>query len=241
MSIPGNSNKYPGKFNQPVALFKEVMSLFGNAFSTNGQVKTKLVGDDVHGAGDLEASLIAVPGFGNSQLVSLTQNDHSTQSVQQVDYAHHEIHEGSHFYIRGWSDVAVTTTDFLVRTADTTKWCHTVWDFATEGEFEFELFEDTVVSADGTSIAAFNNNRNSSKVATLQAFASPTVTTPGTSIWMGKTGTGRNAGGDNRADSELVLKQGTDYLFRFTKVGAGTLWLDYEFSWYEHTNKAPIT
>jgi hypothetical protein len=163
--------------------------------------------------------------------------DASTEALMTLDYEHHEIHAGSHFTIRGWQDITAATTDFLVITPDTTKWMHIIWSFATEAEFEFYLYEAPTTTADGTPITGYNNNRNSATAPTLMAYSAPTVTVVGTNIWSGKTGAGKLAGGESRNESELVLKQNTKYLFRFLKIAAGTVWLDYDFKWYEHTDR----
>ena len=39
--------------------------------------------------------------------------DASTNSLQTVDYAHHEIHSGSHYYIQGYTELASSATLYV--------------------------------------------------------------------------------------------------------------------------------
>ena len=163
--------------------------------------------------------------------------DPATGAGKCVEYGHAETHSGSHFFIKDYQDVSAGTLDFLFITPDTTKWAHALWFFAGEGEFNLDLYIDATVSANGTGITPINRNGNSGTAATVAAYSGPTVSTTGTKIWGAKFGAGRTAGGLIRENSEYIGEQNTIYLFRATKVGAGTLWLDYLFDWYEHTNK----
>ena len=51
--------------------------------------------------------------------------DLSTNSLQIVDYPHHEIHGGSHFYLEGYATLGVAGTLFVkLVTPDLGKWSH---------------------------------------------------------------------------------------------------------------------
>lgn len=167
--------------------------------------------------------------------------DSATNAVNTVDYAHHEIHSGSH-YKAGRQDTTLATSDtieLLFTTSDTTKWAHWVLTSQSTGECVVELYEDTVTSADGTAITPTNRNRNSANTATVVVTHTPTITSDGTKLvekWLGSTGFKEDTGGETRGNSELVLKQNTKYLLRLTAVGDGIKGA-VGGDWYEHTNK----
>jgi hypothetical protein len=170
--------------------------------------------------------------------VAPLKSDASTASLMIIDYAHHEIHSGSHYFVSGTVDVvgAATNQDILVVTPNSTKWAHMLWTLEAEDEFVFYLYEDTTTSADGSAATEINNNRNSANTADVVVTTGPTVTGVGTLIDSATIGAAKTIGSDSR-DKELILKSNTKYLFRFTKTNAGTHWLNYKLSWYEHTNK----
>jgi len=165
--------------------------------------------------------------------------DSATDALLTVDYDHHEIHSGGHFFVEGWQDVdgAATVVDFLWVVPNTAKWPHALWELAGEAEFTLSLYEGVTTSNDGTPVTIFNSNRNlTTKVATVTAFSAPTVTNTGTLILTDIMGAARSSGSTAR-NHEFIGKQNTKYLFRITKSAAGTHWLKYAFRWYEHTNK----
>jgi len=165
--------------------------------------------------------------------------DSSTNSLQVIDYSHHEIHSASHYNRKNWLDItgAGTTVDFLIVTPDTTKWAHLVYEFAGEAEFTLTAYEATTTSADGTPLSTFNNQRNSANTAGVTLYSGPTVTDVGDEIWATKIGSSRNDTEGSRNDDEWVLKQNTKYLLRVVKVATGTHWFAYNLEWYEHTDK----
>ena len=53
--------------------------------------------------------------------------DSSTLAVPVLTYSHHEIHGGSSFFIREFTDVANDADrEYIIATPNTTKWCHFV-------------------------------------------------------------------------------------------------------------------
>lgn len=54
---------------------------------------------------------------GNSSL------DSATAAIMIVNYEHHEIHSGSHYFVRGYQDISINNVlDFTWLMPDTTKW-----------------------------------------------------------------------------------------------------------------------
>jgi len=162
--------------------------------------------------------------------------DRSSRAMETIDYRHHEIHNGNHFFVQGQTDVtgAATNFDVLIIVPNTTSWPHAFFHIRTEDEFVIVLYEGTTVSANGVALAEVDNNRNTANTAGGTTFFGPTVTTTGTSILSSKTGSAGSFGGQSQLEYEIILAQNTNYLFRLTKSGAGTHWIDFKLEWYEH-------
>lgn len=167
--------------------------------------------------------------------------DASTHTLQTIDYAHHEIHSGSHFKA-GYQDTTMATADtieLLFVTPDTTEWAHWVLTAQATGAVVVELYEDTEVSANGTAVGVRNRNRNVSGGNTTLVYHTPTITADGTKLvekWVGSEGWKEDLSGSTRGNSEFMLKQGSNYLIRLTAVSddiKGAVGGD----WYEHTDK----
>jgi len=173
-------------------------------------------------------------GAGNVDEVRM---DASTNALITVIQAHHEIHEGDHYFVKGWLDLSNGQVfDFLATTPNTTKWAHMLVNFNSEAEADVEIFEGATTSADGTSVTELNRNRNSANSAGLVITHTPTVTGTGTSVATYKLGSGKQTGGEARANGEMVLKQNTKYIIRITNDTTSNNWFDYIADWYEHTN-----
>jgi len=168
------------------------------------------------------------------------KTDDMTNALTVIDYAHHEIHSGSHFKA-GYQDTVMATNDeinILFITPDTLKWAHFELTAQATGAVIIDFYEDAVVSANGTLVTAWNRNRNSTKVNTVLVYHTPTVTTNGTKIsskWVGNEGFKDSVGGEARGEAEFILKQNTKYLIKLTAVSnniKGAVGGD----WYEHTD-----
>jgi len=167
--------------------------------------------------------------------------DTSTHTLQTIDYAHHEIHAGSHFKA-GYQDTSMATNDIITLmfvTPDTARWSHWVLTGQATGAVVIQLFEGADATG-GTAVTVVNRNRNISGTAnTTLVYHTPTVTTDGTKIvekWIGNEGFKEDVGGEARGSSELILKQNTKYLIRLTAVSNGIKGA-IGGDWYEHTDK----
>lgn len=173
--------------------------------------------------------------------------DASTHSIQIIDYAHHEVHSGSFYYVKGQAELdgAGDTLDFLYVVPNTNKWPHAQWDIDGEAEFTLSLYEGVVTSNDGGAVTIFNANRNSANSPGVAAYSGPTLNSGalgdggdgGNLVWEGKIGSGRNATTNRETAYEFIAKQNTKYWFRISKEASGVHWVDYDFNWYEHTDK----
>ena len=172
--------------------------------------------------------------------------DSTTWALNVIDYAHHEIHSGSHFKA-GYQDASMATGDtisLVVVTPNTTKYAHWKLTSQSTGEAIIQVFEACTATDSGTSVTVWNRNRNSSKTNTVLVGHTPTLGTPiatarGTKMverWIGGTGFKEDSGGEHRGDNEFILKANTKYLVLGIAVGDG-IKVAIGCDWYEHTDK----
>jgi len=181
-----------------------------------------------------------------------------TWARKVIDYAHHEIHGGSHYTItHGVANIgAATSPDDAITitftTPNTAKWAHMVVLFNAVGGALCRIREagSGGGSATGT-ITCKNNNRNSSNTSGLidiegspsagQVSYDAGLDTGGTLLvdeYIGGATTNQNkagGGAESGARYEWVLKQGTRY--QISIVSAASVAASIVLHWYEHTNK----
>lgn len=172
----------------------------------------------------------------------MSRRDNSTLADLGIDYPHHEIHDGWHFFYESYSALEDTdAVDIAVQTADSKKWLHFVWQVLSKGEITFQVYEGSTITWDGTNLVARNNNRNSANVSSLVEFQEgPTVTAVGTLLAEAVVGSASNPNqgipGGGERNNEVILAQDTVYLFRITSGVNGNI-ASYLAEWYEHTDK----
>ena len=172
--------------------------------------------------------------------------DGISNAIRTIDYSHHEIHDGSHFYIKGFTTLGNDPgVDDILRvtltTPDTGSWAHFVWSIRSTGILEISLEEaPSGGMANGSPVTPLNNNRNSTKTSGIVISSGTDVATnPGTELDKDKWGVAGfkdDAGGGAARTDELILKQNTIYLRTFTSSTAANI-VQFKASWYEHTNR----
>jgi len=198
---------------------------------------------------------------GKHILIDLSGNvaklDSATNTMQVMEYEHHEIHDGNsfvaHFDNTTSSDDDHRTAIGIVTSA-TTKWMHVIVSVIASSAAEFSLFEDPTINNDvGTQATIYNRDRNSDKESlTTDVSATPEANkfetyieanlatlTGGTLIehTLLAGGEGKKAiGGSSRGSQEFILKQGTKYVFELKNIGATENRHEIHLDWYEHTN-----
>ncbi len=167
--------------------------------------------------------------------------DTSTRTLQTIDYAHHEIHGGSHYYIQGYIELNDTDTFYMkMVTPNTTKWSHFIFHIQSTGICSSTLDEDaTGGMTGGALVIPINNNRNSAKTSGMVLIGGVTACTGYTTRlendkW-GADGFKENIGGGSGRNDELILKQNTVYCRSFVS-GANDNIIQFKASWYEHEN-----
>ena len=173
--------------------------------------------------------------------------DESTRSIQTIEYEHHEIHAGSHFFVDSFLDIpgANDVLDLTWQMHASTKWVHWIWTIFTEKAGAWYIYENAVATNPlANTITPFNNNRNVETAsvtvlkyeiqADLATANTDTAIGAATLLASGKLGDNKGGGIDNRSD-ELVMKQGGLYCLRFVASAAG--YINFNMHWYEHTDK----
>lgn len=221
---PWESNRHPTW---------ELVDMFGNIISSN-------------------ALLVGLKGYRSSDdTYQPLRLDKATNSIQVVDYPHHEIHAGSYFLARHYASGKNDgdTINIYIKTSNTASWGHMFMRWSTSGAaYAFIQEAPTVTSNSGTNAQAIiNHNRNSSDASLMLDNATTpavnkygkdvTIIVPGAIIWSDFSGSGRTSGGSGRNEDEIILKQNTAYCFIVESDAAG-LTLSVLLDWYEHTNIA---
>ena len=167
------------------------------------------------------------------------EQDEITRAMAVIDYAHHEIHEGDHFFVRDFVDLGNSATrDILLISPNSTKVAHLTLEIDHELEGSVKLYETTVTSANGTAIPRINRKRNGSDGSGMLVFHTPTVSAVGTLLEQDQKGSGNKFGNiANRASEEIMLKRNTKYLIRMTNITANNNLFNWTIDWYEHTSK----
>lgn len=83
-------------------------------------------------------------------------------AIETIDYTHHKIHAGDHFYMVGHTELASAATLFVkLVTPNLGRWGHFIWDINSSGILATTFDEDaTGGMADGLRETIHANNRN---------------------------------------------------------------------------------
>ncbi len=181
--------------------------------------------------------------------------DGSTNSLQTVDYAHHEIHGGS-----GW-DITDTATlpaadvlDVRLTTAAGLKYAHMTLEYHSEDETEWWWYENvTMTTAHGAGgdvvdLTPRNHRRPSGDAGTIITTSyivntsiananSDTGIGSAIALAHGQQGAGRNDAASGGSREEWIMKPSEDYSLRFFDVGGSAGYIAFHLDWYEHTDK----
>lgn len=203
--------------------------VFGNEFDQgSGYLKTGIVDS----SGNPISSSNPIP----VEEVNPPKIDSATSSLTIVDYPHHEVHSGSHYYVEGYTTLDNGDSLYVkMVTPDTTKWSHFLWEISSSFILTTTLTENaTGGMTGGGSVTPRNNNRNFADASGMVITSGVTVNTGGTIISSASWGAKSDGGGHSR-DDEIILKQNTTYLRAFTSSTNSNI-VSFKASWYEHTN-----
>ncbi len=169
------------------------------------------------------------------------RNGEGTNSLATLEYPHHEIHEGNHFYAYKTASLTngqVLTLAFII--PESAKQFHVFMEFDVATACTIDVLEDVTSFAGGAAFTILNNRRDfqDRKASGATCLVGHTgsdlvVPTGGTEIYAQSLGAGNRSGGTLGHDAELVLKRNSNYLFRITN-GTTTQGVTIILQWYEH-------
>jgi len=180
------------------------------------------------------------PSDNGIQIVISMSEDHVDElslGLIHIDFPHHELHEGNHFFYT--DSIALdngVTQDYLLTVPNTNKHVHLIMHHDGSAVTQFLFYEGT--DKNGTTLqTTFNNNRNSSKTPGMTIHKGTNGgTIDGVLIHQYKSGdaTGQSSSNpsERRDDSEMILKAGTKYIMRVISSTNGNL-TNTGFYWYE--------
>ena len=167
--------------------------------------------------------------------------DPLTGHLVQVGDAEHELHSGNHYIYTNFDiDLDIVDTIEIIIDVDNSGIVPHLL-FLVDGQLStrIELFE-TTTHTNGAEQTKFNNNRNSLNESSTKLYLSAGGGSDGTRIFVDQlgisTGGGANSivsGGQNRGDSEFILKANTKYLFKISSLTDENQ-VSYKLTWYDH-------
>ena len=96
--------------------------------------------------------------------------DASTWAINTIDYAHHEVHGGSAYWVANNATLGNGELNTIsLTTPDTTKWAHLLLQIDSGAVGVFDVLEDVTSLASGAASTPLNFNRNSAKTSVLTA------------------------------------------------------------------------
>jgi len=187
--------------------------------------------------------------------------DEMTRAVININYSHHEIHEGSSFTVTRHLESAADNASIWVafKTPAGEKVAHMFPQFNTLAAAHLKIIENANWTAStGTLVPIINRNRNSTKESILEENKTIRSFNANNNVIASVTGLSATAvdavilpqhyvfsvkqagGGERRSTEEYILKANTQYAF-VVVADAGSNALGLDLNWYEHTTKSNDT
>ena len=176
-------------------------------------------------------------------ITNILQNarDGISNGMTGLNYAHHAIHDGRHYFVESFTTMSDTQTYFVKWvTPDSLKQCHMIWDITSNGVTEggaWVIGTSGTTKEAGTTRTVINNNQNSTKTSSMTFVSgadSCTVVGNKISEWkVGGTVFKGSIGGSGTRRQEIILVPGTTYQLKFTGGSTGNV-VSYRAAWYEH-------
>lgn len=169
--------------------------------------------------------------------------DAATYALNTIDYAHHEAHSGSaYFLVYSALKSDTQTIEVRIQTPDTTKWAHMVIIMDSAIAATASLWHPTTKTHEaGNAIVPMNRNHNSTNTSGLTICHTPGGAQAGAANlvqYIGASATGGRVavGGGANSRGEFILDQNSSYLIQVASRADGNA-LSIILDWYEHTNK----
>jgi len=158
--------------------------------------------------------------------------DSTTGARVNIDYHDYAKHKGDTFTLATSTDIAAGAYfDLMIEVGDVE--LHMFPTAEVEAESILYIYEGGTVSASGTALTIYNDNRTSDITSDVDAYYAPTITTEGTALREKHVGSGKTIGGEARTNGEIILKPETVYLFRVLNNSVSTGWISPDLTWSE--------
>ncbi len=185
-----------------------------------------------------------------------TPLDLRTKAALQIDFEHHEIHQGNAFTAHYADDMTglgkLTVIAFFTPPGPTR--IHMIADVQSDDESIFTIEEVPTIDLDeGVDLDVFNRDRDSPNtslcssiqavptVGSLMFFTDTTAATAnisGTELYnetIGQAGTPNSlTAGAARGQREFILKAGSEYAYKLATNTANATFHKITLNWYEH-------
>ena len=177
--------------------------------------------------------------FAYNRLCSLAEPievESGESPLVSINYEHHEMHEGHHYFIKTWifdDNGAGNINYFSFTTPATETRIHAKTILFADTDIVFNIYENCTIT-DGVAVMGWNNDRDSANTAELIALAAPTVVDVGNLMFSGRTGGGRDAVGVSLSGNyEIIAATNETYCFEIVKQTTADTVIDIDFFWYE--------
>lgn len=163
-----------------------------------------------------------------------------------IDNTHHEVHSEHAYYVKEVMDVpAGDVVEIRFWLSASAKKVHLQTFFTSETEIEWWFYKDVVINTAGTEFPVIPNrdhNSSNESIMTVDFIANTSIAnanldtsiSEATQMSHGKTGSGRNNGGEGGSRHEQILKDEGVYCLRFLNLdGTSTRYIDGMMDWYE--------
>lgn len=169
-------------------------------------------------------------------LISRLLTDIASGNLRTISTIHEKIHKGEvHIFSHIEESVANNSSlDIFLKSG--AAYAHSIFNGNATGDSIIEIFEDSVISNDGTVIPIKNKNRNISETNIFTAFEGPTISDDGTSlipVFLSGGSGGIRVGASSEERDEFVLKLNTNYIIRITNKSGVPATLSITGSIYE--------
>lgn len=168
--------------------------------------------------------------------------DSSTNTLQNIDYAHHEIHAGSAYQVN-ITNTNINSTPLRIKIVVPAqeKRLHMLAFGVSSGESVFTITENPTGGATGgSSLTPINKRRDSSNVSSATLTQGVSAPTGGNVITLENHGFDKDKiSGETRDQAEWILgKTGTSETYVFElESGTSDVVGNLLLAWYEHTDK----
>lgn len=179
--------------------------------------------------GSASGDYVNIWGYNSSHYVPV-MIDATSNSLITIDYAHHELHDGDHYFTGNYTTLNTGQSVNLTFEVGALS-PHVLFSVDGTGGFNVVIYENSTGISGGLVKPSINNNRNSPNSATVVVRRNPTITSFGGQIDVLAAGVNKVVSTVVR-ESELIFKLNTNYTIMITSTDNSNV-VSYQVKWYE--------